>query len=357
MSSGIHISLRVNRPTFTLDVDVDIPAQGLTAIYGPSGAGKTTLLRAIAGLEPATGKLTVMGNNWLDDNGSIAVHQRSAGYVFQEASLFAHLSVMDNLLYGYNRIGAADRFIHPEQIIELLGLTALLTRRPADLSGGERQRVSLGRALLRSPKLLLMDEPMSSLDVRHQRELFPFLQKLTTEFDLPIIYVSHSPREVARLADHIVLLDNGRVTACGPLNDILTRTDLPVARDPEAGVTINTTINSYDSEFGLTELGFSGGSLLTPGNVGEAGTQVRVRVMARDISLTLQRQQETSILNILPASVVELADTGEAQILIKLDCGGHPLLAHITKKSAATLQLTTGKLLFAQIKTVALLEN
>ncbi len=228
----IHARLQLDHGAFSLDLDVQLPGRGVTALYGPSGSGKTTCLRCIAGLErPARGFIEVNGQVWQNSEHAVFVppHKRSVGYVFQEASLFAHLSVRANLAFGLKRIAPAQRRVDMQQATELLGIGHLLDRQPHNLSGGERQRVGIARALLTSPQLLLMDEPLAALDSRRKNEILPYLQRLHDELDIPVLYVSHSQDEVARLADHIVLLDGGRALASGPIGETLARLDLPLA--------------------------------------------------------------------------------------------------------------------------------
>jgi molybdate transport system ATP-binding protein len=357
MTSLLKANLLLDREEFRLDVELDIPDRGITVIFGPSGAGKTALLRAIAGLEKCTGEISVAGDVWQNKTVFLPPYKRALGFVFQEASLFDHLSVRGNLEYGYKRVPAAGRKIDFDQAVELLGLASLLNRHSNQLSGGERKRVAIARALLSNPKLLLMDEPLASLDLQHKHELMPFLEKLRDQLSIPIIYVSHSPDEVARLADQLILMDQGRLLAAGPVNEILTRFDLPIAHDFDAGAVIKTRPGIYDAQFDLTPLEFAGGSLLVPGNIQQAGSLLRVRIMARDVSLTLEHQSGTSILNIVTAKVVEITADGPAQALIKLDAKGATLLARITRKSSSALQLSPGKTVYAQIKTVALLST
>jgi molybdate transport system ATP-binding protein len=352
--SSICAQLKLERDGFVLDANITIPDTGITVLYGPSGAGKSTLLRAIAGLEQASGTVTLGTAVWQDDTCYLPAHERRPGYVFQESSLFEHLSVRANLEYGFKRTAAAAQRIQPEKIIDLLALQNLLDRKPAQLSGGESKRVAIGRALLSNPKLLLMDEPLASLDQQHKRELLPFLERLRTELEIPIIYVTHSADEVARLADFLVLIDKGTINAAGPVNEVLTAFDLPIAYEYDASAIVATEPGVFDAEYGLTPLEFSGGTLLVAGELNTAAT-IRVRVLARDVSLTLERQTATSILNIVAGQVVELADDGPANMLVKLDANGTTLLARITRRSASSLELAVGKQVWAQIKTVALL--
>jgi molybdate transport system ATP-binding protein len=355
MTAFIKAALTLERPGFELDARLNIPARGITALFGPSGAGKTTLLRALAGLEKCAGELTVDGRVWQNEQLFLPPQKRSIGYVMQESSLFDHLSVADNLVYGYRRTAPERRRFQLAEVTELLGLQSLLQRRSTELSGGERKRVAIGRALLSSPQVLLLDEPMASLDARHKQELMPFLERLHAQLKIPAVYVSHVPDEVARLADYLVLIDDGKTIAAGPTNEILTRFDLPIAHEYDASAVIETTPGDYDSEFDLTALEFAGGNLVVPGHVEQSTLPVRVRVLARDVSITLERQSGTSILNIVAASVAEISEDGVAQMLIRLDACGTPLLARITRRSAKALNITPGSTVFAQIKTVALL--
>ena len=357
--SGIHARLRLTHPGFTLDVDVELPGRGVTALFGPSGSGKTSCLRCIAGLERgSTGALVVNGECWQDSSREwfMPPHQRAIGYVFQDANLFAHLSVRGNLEFGMKRILGRDRRVAWNQAVELLGIEHLLERMPERLSGGERQRVGIARALLTSPRLLLMDEPLAALDVKRKQEILPYLERLHDELDIPLLYVSHAPDEVARLADHLVLLDEGKVVAQGALHETLARLDLPTAFGEDAGVVIESEVAGHDTDYHLTRLTFQGGDVLVAQRSEAVGHRLRFRVHARDVSLTLERAEGTSISNLLPVQVDEVvsADT-PAHVLVRLNAQGTPLLARITRRSADQLGVIEGKALWAQIKTVALL--
>ena len=343
---------------FTLDVSLSLPGRGVTAIFGPSGSGKTTLLRSIAGLERAPGGyLTVNGDVWQDDAAGVfkPVHQRSLGYVFQAANLFAHLSVEGNLDYGLSRIPEHERKVSLAQAIDLLGIDKLLNRQPTTLSGGERQRVAIARALATSPQLLLMDEPLAALDVQRKAEVLPYLERLHTELDIPVLYVSHAPDEVARLADHLVLLDAGSVLASGPTRELMTRLDLPLAHGDAAAAIIDAVVTQLEPNYHLSHAEFAGGqvSVLNP-NL-KIGQRVRIRVQARDVSLTLERQQATSVLNIFAAKVAAISPDSPGQVMVALNVGDSTLLARITRRSLDTLHLQVGSLVFAQVKGVAVL--
>ena len=348
---------------FTLDVDLQLPGRGITALFGPSGCGKTTLLRAVAGLvRPAPGRVVVNGNVWQDDAASVwrPTHRRPLGVVFQEASLFDHLNVQRNLDFGRRRVPASERRVSLEQAIDLLGIAPLLPRNPGSLSGGERQRVAIARALATSPRLLLMDEPLASLDAARKAELLPWFELLARELRIPILYVTHALDEVARLADHMLLLDAGRVRAHGPAAQMMARLDLARGHGDGAGVLLEGHVGAIDTDDHLLHLRFAGGELLCvhgPDAPPRAlGQPVRVRVLARDVSLALSPAQDTSILNVLPATVQALTEDGPAQVLVALDLNGSTLLARITRKSAAALQVRPGLRVFAQVKGAAVLD-
>ncbi|MDX5362968.1 MAG: molybdenum ABC transporter ATP-binding protein [Pseudazoarcus pumilus] len=354
----IAARFRVDRGEFVLDVDLKLPSRGVTALFGPSGAGKTTVLRCIAGLERlADGHVDFDGEVWQDGRDFVPTHRRSLGYVFQDANLFPHLSARGNMEYGFKRIPAAARRIGWDDLVALLDLGHLLDRHPDQLSGGERQRVGLARALLTSPRLLLLDEPLSALDAARKQEILPYLERLRDQLDIPMLYVSHSHDEVIRLADHLVLLDHGRVRASGPLAETLARTDLPLARGIEASVMIETTVAAHEDDWHLSRLAFAGGELLVPRSRRAPGETLRVRVHARDVALARSRVEDSSINNQLAATVVEIVPAdGPAYVLVRLDAAGVPLLARITRRSAERLALVPGLAVWAQIKSAALLE-
>jgi len=362
----IGARLRLPRRDFTLDVDLQLPARGVTALFGPSGCGKTTVLRALAGLERAHGHVVVGETVWQDDARALFVptHQRPIGYVIQEAALFPHLNVRRNLNYGLRRVAPAQRHIPFDQAIALLGIGHLLERAPATLSGGERQRVAIARALLTSPRLLLMDEPLAALDGARKAEILPYLERLHGELAMPIVYVTHAMDEVARLADHLVLMEAGRVRAAGPLAELLTRTDLALGAADEAGVVLHARVLAHDVPYGLSHLGVDGAALWVGAVAHPVGTLVRVRVLARDISVVRSAPSDSSILNVLPVTLLGL-HTDPATALLGL-AFGHPsadgtmpqpprLLARITRRSLEELRLQPGDALYAQIKGVSLM--
>ncbi|MCW8943476.1 MAG: molybdenum ABC transporter ATP-binding protein [Sedimenticola sp.] len=357
MSDALSFRFRMPLGSFMLNTVGEIPISGVTALFGRSGCGKTSLLRCIAGLEQAgEAYLSLAGECWHDSNKGFYLppHKRTIGYVFQEGMLFPHLKVRDNLLFGYKRTPDNQRSGSLNQVVKLLDISPLLERFPAQLSGGEKQRVAIGRALLNHPRLLLMDEPMAALDRGHKKEILPYLERLHRESNVPIIYVSHDLDEVARIADHLLLIEQGEVMAAGPLSDMLARIDLPIARNEEAGALFDTHIIQHDENFHLTRLKFSGGELTVGWIDLPVGNQVRIRIHAKDVSLALEPPGPTSILNILPATVTEMEAHGRGRMIVKLDLGGVPLLARITQKSQANLDLKPGMQIYAQIKSVAL---
>ena len=349
----IDARFRATLGSFDLDAEFSLPSRGVTALFGASGSGKTTLLRLIAGLNRAPGSLIVNGETWQDDHTFLPTHRRALGYVFQEASLFPHLNVNGNLEYGWKRVPPAERRIGFDDVVEWLGLAALLAHRAQQLSGGQRQRVAIGRALLASPRLLLMDEPLSALDAASRADILPYLERLHRQLELPIIYVSHALDEVARLADTLLLIEAGTITYQGPLVDGLTRLDLPLAHRDTAGTVIDTTVVSHDAEFHLTQVSHGSLTLSLPGLHAAPGQPLRIRVAARDISLTLTPPTQTSILNLLPARITELVDDAPGQVLVRLALEDAVLLSRITRKSAHALDLQPGMDVIAQVKSVA----
>ncbi len=351
---GIRARFRMGWPGFTLDVDLSLPGQGVTALFGPSGCGKTTLLRSLAGLERPAGTLQVNGDIWMDEHTWLPAHRRAIGYVFQEASLFPHLSVLGNLRYGMRRSkrsASADL----EQAIDLLGIRALLERKPDRLSGGERQRVGIARALAVNPRLLLMDEPLAALDHARKQEILPYLDRLQRELRIPIVYVTHSPDEVARLAHHLVVLQHGRVVASGGLADTLARVDLPIRLGEDAGVIIDASVGAIDATWHLARLDFEGGILWTRDPGLPPGTPARVRVLARDVSIAREHPGKSSIQNILQGRIERIVDDESPGLaLLRLQVGGTVLLARVTRRALAELALAEGDPAWVQVKSVAL---
>jgi molybdate transport system ATP-binding protein len=355
---SLSLNLRLPRKAFELKVELEFPASGITAVFGPSGSGKTALLRCIAGLErPPQASVRFNDEVWQDDAHFLPTHRRRLGYVFQEASLFPHLSVRRNLEYGLRRVPRLQRLVKLDDAVALLGLGSLLDRDPHQLSGGQRQRVAIARALLASPQLLLMDEPLSNLDVASRNEVLPDLERLHDQLAIPIVYVSHEVNEVMRIADHLALLDAGRLVAFGPIHELLTRPDLPLAHLDQAGSVLEGVIAQHDPQFHLSYVDVPGGRLAISLKSAPIGRRVRVLVEARDVSLALFAPQQTSITNILPGRVLDVSeDRDPAQQLIRVDVGGKPLLARITTRSVQQLRIAAGTSLYAQIKSVALMD-
>lgn len=334
----IAIKHAVTRGSFELDVDEGIPARGITGLFGESGSGKTTLLRCIAGLEAGSSKDTR------------APHLRGIGYVFQDPQLFPHLTVDGNIDYGQRR--STENRLARERVVEMLGLGKLLGRRPAALSGGEAQRVAIAAVLLRSPELILMDEPLASLDQRRKDELLPYLDRLHDELSVPMIYVSHSINEVCRLCDHLLLIDEGRIVANGELHEILARLDIPMLSGRNAGTVIDAKPERYDSDYDLTSFCFSGGELLVPGHYESTTPNLRLRIAASDVSICRTRPQKTTILNVLPADIDDIQPTGPSSDLVRLSMGDDFLVAEVTRRSVTNLDLKKGDHVFAQVKSV-----
>ena len=360
----IRLRVRLPRAQFTLDVDLTVPAAGVTVLYGPSGSGKTSLLRCVAGLErPQAAQVSVAGELWQDDEQGVWVptHHRALGYVFQEASLFEHLDVRANVLYGMRRgarrnRGAASPAFDLNSVAELLGIGHLLGRRPAQLSGGERQRVAIARALAGQPRLLLLDEPLSAIDSARRDDILPWLERLRDELHLPMLYVTHSADELVRLARTLVVLDGGRVRAQGPVRDVLSSLHPPVSVGEDAGAILHATVAQRDATWGLARLSLQGGELWVRDAGTEVGRGVRLRLLARDISLSLDRPQRTSIQNHLACTVVAHADEAHpSQMLVQLRCGDSLLLARVTRRAWHELGLALGSSVWAQVKAVALL--
>lgn len=351
------------RGGFSLDVDLTLPGRGVTAVFGHSGSGKTTLLRCMAGLQRAPeARLIVKGQVWQDADTFMPTHKRPLGYVFQEASLFSHLTAEGNLNYALKRAGTMRNPVTLEQAVSLLAIGSLLNQYPSQLSGGERQRVAIARALLINPSLLLMDEPLASLDLARKQEILPYLERLRSELNIPILYVSHSVDEVARLADHLVVLEGGKVVADGKPNDVLARVDLPIRLGEDVGVVVAAQVTERDSAWHLVRVTFEGGALWVRDGGDALGQAVRIRIQARDVSLALAPHGDTSILNLLKGTVVEVAnDVDPAMSLVRLhigsspNTGSSPIVARITRRSVSTLQLTPGQTVWAQIKSVAII--
>lgn len=352
---AVDIKHRLGR--FQLDARFEA-GSGLVALFGKSGSGKTSIVNIIAGLvRPAQGKVTIGETALVDTARGIFIpsHHRRIGYVFQEGRLFPHLSVRQNLLYGRWFAPRAERRDDLEHVIDLLGIGHVLERRPGRLSGGEKQRVAIGRALLANPRLLLMDEPLASLDESRKAEILPYVERLRDESRIPIVYVSHSIAEVSRLANTVVLMSEGRVAASGPTLEIMHRLDLvPLTGGAEAGAIIEAVVERHDAQYGLTELRSRAGLWKLPHLDAEVGARLRLRVHARDVMLARSAPDDLSALNIFAATVADIGADGGPMLEVRLDCGGDVLIARLTRYSAERLGLVPGVPVYALVKSVAL---
>lgn len=358
---SLVIRLNLPREHFTLTVNTTISTQGVTAIFGPSGSGKTSLLRWLAGLETSQGKNDVLsfdGDIWQQGAHIIPVHRRRIGYVFQEPRLFPHLSVLDNLEYSFKR-RTNKQVTRPniEQVCQWLALSALLNQMPETLSGGQQQRVAIGRALLSHPQLLLMDEPLAALDQQSREEILGYLKNWQQENTIPVLYVSHNREEISRLADDLLIIEQGQVIAQGNLQALSHRPDIAINEDDSAGAIIDATLDKHDAEYGLSELLIDEQHRLFIRQMplSAIGSAIRLRIPARDVSISLAHHPDNSILNILPCVINVINPNVNGQVLIQLKLGSQYLLARLTQKSIERLQLQPGQRVHAQIKSVALL--
>jgi molybdate transport system ATP-binding protein len=341
MTLDVRIATRLG--DFALDVAF-AAGNGVTALFGPSGSGKTSVLNAIAGLlKPASGRIALDDRVFFDHGTWLAPRERRIGYVFQEARLLPHLTVRQNLLYGRFFSREHEHPVELDRVLELLDLARLLSRRPQNLSGGEKQRVAIGRALLASPRLMLMDEPLASLDASRKAEILYYIERLRDELGLPMVFVSHSVEEVVRLADTVVVLAEGKVADRGSVVGHL-----------QGGAVIESTVAEQDLRWGLARLQFAGGSLYAADVNALVGERVRVRVRAQDVALATVRPASLSMLNVLPATVKSIVDAAASSVDVQLDLGGSELVARITRKSLADLGLAPGKPVFALVKSVAI---
>ena len=360
--TGLLLDLQLQQASFTLEVDVTLPSEGVTVLYGQSGSGKTTLLRCIAGLEKALkGTIIFKQDEWQTNKKFVPTYKRNIGYVFQEASLFEHLTAQQNLTFASKRVkrkGANQN--NEDHIIRLLGIENLLNQYPKQMSGGEKQRVAIARALLSDPSMLLMDEPLASLDTNRKNEILPYLETLKTRLNIPIIYVTHSPDEVARLADHIVVIDSGKVITSGPISETLPRLDSPNQLGSEVGVVIDSIISEQDKQWKMSKILLSREELWFHDDIdkaeGSVGSPVRIQILASDVSLSLSARLGTSITNCLPATISEIKDNPDIGItLVKLAIGETLVMSRISSRSAHTLKIYEGMKIWAQIKSAAVI--
>jgi len=375
--STLAIDIRLWRDDFSLRFDAELQLEGITAVFGPSGAGKTTLLRVVAGLEKgAVGRVVLGGELWQDTDRRVMVpaHARRLGYVFQDGRLFPHLSVEGNLLFAAERSQRQNRSGHAGQggrgghgrevgargasehsmssVVQALDLKDLLGRKPDTLSGGEIQRVAMGRALLTAPRVMLLDEPLSALDVRRKAEIIPYVERLAADFGVPVLYVTHNVDEVTRLASSMVLLAEGRLAAMGGVAEILERVELwPITGRLEAGSVLEAI--AAETRDGITSLGVEGETLRVPALGVDAGTPVHLRVQARDVAISIERPERLSIRNVLPASLVSIEFTEPPFVELLLDVHGQHLRSRVTREAVEDLGLREGQAVFALIKSVA----
>jgi molybdate transport system ATP-binding protein len=351
----LSVRARHRQGDFVLDAAFE-SSGSLTALFGPSGSGKTSLVNIIGGLiRPAAARIEIAGRVLVDTQARVFVpkHRRRIGYVFQDARLFPHLSVRRNLTYGRFFTPSSERYAEFDGVVDLLGIGHLLARKPASLSGGEKQRVAIGRALIASPKLMLMDEPLASLDDARKAEILPYIERLRDETKIPIVYVSHSVGEVFRLATDVVVMKDGHVAASGAAADILARFDLlPEEERGEAGTLIDLTLAVQDDGFGLSVLRSAGGEWRLPRVDQAVGSTLRARVRARDVMLATERPAGVSALNVLAGTVTAISAGQGPDALVTLDCRGDRLAARITRRSVDMLGLTPGRSVFAVVKAV-----
>jgi molybdate transport system ATP-binding protein len=355
---SLCIQVQLDRRDFALNVDLTLPVNGITVLFGPSGSGKTSLLRCVAGLEIAKGHIAFGHETWQDSPKRIfkPTWQRELGYVFQEASLFEHLNVKQNLEFGLRRAGKKNDAHALDTALELLGIGHLLDRTVTRLSGGERQRVAIARALATQPKLLLLDEPLASLDVARRKEVLPWLEKLHAELKIPMLYVTHSVDELARLADQVVMLDHGKVQLCAPITQAMASKDLALAIGEEAGILTLGVIMARLPEAHMAQVKFGGGSLWVRDPGVAVGQTVRVRILARDVSLALSQHEDSTIQNRLQGTIESIeSDVHPSQVIVRVRCGQELILGRVTRRSLQHLDLGVGTAVWCQVKSVALI--
>lgn len=352
-----YCRISFKREDFSLQTEFEIPAHGVLGIIGRSGSGKTTLLRCIAGLErEVQGNITLNGQYWLSAKYSMPTHQRNLGYVFQDSRLFPHKTVEENLDYGVRRcrVAATGNAVDSKYLLELLAISHLLKRKPHELSGGEKQRVAIARALLKNPDVLLMDEPMASLDDAHKREILPYLEKLHDELKIPILYVSHSLEEVSRLCDRVLVIEEGSIVFAGDINTALVDASSPLSRASNAAAMLECIVVKQDNDYKTSTVQTSSGNRFIIQGIMKAGRKVRMLIRASDVSLCLDKPEGTSILNVIAGEVKDIDVDKDLRATLRIDCGGDQLLARITSLSLGKLKLSVGKKVYAQIKAISI---
>jgi molybdate transport system ATP-binding protein len=357
-AATLRVKVSLERSDFALHVDLTLPANGIAVLFGPSGSGKTTVLRCLAGLEKAEGLIRVGQETWQDTQRQIfkPTWQREIGYVFQEASLFEHLDVRQNLLFGLRRSAQTDTSRDLDAAVDLLGIGHLLDRAVASLSGGERQRIAIARSLATRPKLLLLDEPLASLDVARRKEVLPWLERLHKQLHIPMLYVTHSVDELARLADHVVMLDRGRVLSCGPITQTMATQEVALAIGEEAGLVTTAEVVERSVEDHIAQVRFGGGTLWVRDPGMAVGQSVRVRILARDVSLALSVHDDSTLQNRLAGTIESIdADVHPSQAIVRVRCAQELILARVTVRSLRSLGLRPGSSAWCQVKSVALI--
>lgn len=357
-SPQLRIQVQLDRSDFALKVDLTLPVNGITVLFGPSGSGKTTLLRCVAGLEKAQGLISFGHEIWQDSENRLfkPTWQRQMGYVFQEASLFEHLNVKQNLHFGLRRAGKTKQTQVLDAALELLGIGHLLERGVTTLSGGERQRVAIARALATQPQLLLLDEPLASLDVARRKEVLPWLERLHAELKIPMLYVTHSVDELARLADQVVMLDGGNVRSCAPMTEAMVSQDMALTIGEEAGMVTLGRVMERNPEDHMAQIQWDGGILWVRDQGVAVGQTVRVRILARDVSLALSNHEDSTIQNRLQGLIESIdSDAHPSQVVVRVRCGQALILGRVTRRSLRHLALRQGASVWCQVKSVALI--
>jgi len=355
MNIAGNCNIKLKRSGFILDVEFDIPARGVLGIFGNSGSGKTTLLRCLAGLETnATGNISIKNNIWLSENISLSAHNRSIGYVFQDNRLFPHMNVEKNLDYGRQR-SKGRKNINKKNLLQLLDIKSLLKRNPAELSGGEIQRVAIARAILSNPSLILLDEPLASLDEARKLEILPYLDRLHNELEIPVLYVSHSLEEMSRLCDYLLVIDNGKSVYSGEIHEALVSPESPVAKSDHAAALLEGQVIKHEPENYISIIQTKNGNQFELQGLLEIDSHIRLRINASNVSISKSRPQDSSVLNIIDATISDIVDEQSSYVLLQLNCNNDIIKSRITRKSFNTLGLGVNQSVLAQIKSVSIL--